>query len=451
MPIDLSGWLHPHGSDRVRLYTDATVITNDAEDRVIAGGCIGVEDSRIAFVGPLADAPRDVEERIRLPRRVLMPGQIVAHTHLYSFLARGLSPSRAPADFVEVLEHLWWRLDRALDPEDVYWSAMGGALSALLAGTTTLVDHHASPSCVAGSLEQIAHALGQIGIRGLLSYEITDRNGHEGAVEGIQENLRGRALAAQRPGWLAARTGLHASFTVDDATLDEVAARVPGGVHVHVAEDSADVRLTMERHSEGILQRLERRGLLTGESLLIHGVHLDRAELERVAASGAWLVHNPRSNMNNGVGAADLISASEAGVRLAIGTDGMGPDVGPELMAALLLLRHERRDPCIGWNVVKDAYCGGNPNLSTQVFGRPVGRLEVGAEADFVVRAYDPPTPLTSATWWGHMLFGLSSAPVDRVVAGGRELVRGGEPVWLDADKIWSACRDRAARLWARW
>jgi len=435
----------------VKLYTDAIIITNDAEDRVIEDGCVGVEGEKIVFVGPLRDAPSDVEERIRLPHRVLMPGQIIAHTHLYSFLARGLSPSHPPANFVEVLEHLWWRLDRALRPEDVYWSAMGGALSALMAGTTTLMDHHASPACIGGSLEQIARALGQVGIRGLLSYEITDRNGHEGAVEGLEENLRSKALAAQRPGWLAARTGLHASFTLDDATLDEVAAKDLGGVHVHVAEDSADVRLTLERYGEGILQRLQRRGLLSFDSLIIHGVHLRLVELQQLAAAGSFLVHNPQSNMNNGVGAADLLAASAAGVRLAIGTDGMGPDPGPELMAALLLLHHERRDPSAGWSVVKDAYCRGNPDLATQVFARTLGRLKVGAEADFVVRVYDPPTPLTSATWWGHMLFGLSSSPVDRVVAGGRELVRGGEPVGLDAGQIWAACRNQAARLWARW
>jgi putative selenium metabolism protein SsnA len=435
----------------VRLFTDATIITNDAEDRVIEGGCIGVEDETITYVGLPESAPPAVEERISLPHRVILPGQILAHTHLYSFLARGLSPSRAPADFVDVLEHLWWRLDQAMDLEDVYWSAMGGALSALLCGTTTIIDHHASPSCIGGSLDQIARALGHIGIRGLLSYEITDRHGHRGALEGVEENLRGFALAAQRPGWLAARTGLHASFTLDDRTLDTVAERCSKGVHVHVAEDAADVSRTRERYGEEILPRLVRRGLLTAESILVHGVHLSGPDLTAIARADAFLVHNPRSNMNNGVGAADLAACAKEGVRLALGTDGMGSDPVPEMMAAMLLLRHEHRDPSAGWNLVKDMYCKGNPALASRAFGLTLGRLEVGAAADLVVRRYEPPTPLTADNWWGHQLFGLGDAPVDRVVAGGRELVRGGEPVELDAGRIWSACRDRARGLWARW
>lgn len=434
----------------MRLYTDAVVVTNDSSDRVVQDGCIGVEAERIVYVGPAAGAPRDAEERISLAHRIVMPGLIVAHTHLYSFLARGLAPAVAPEDFVGILEHLWWRLDRALEPEDVYWSAMGGSLSALLCGTTTLIDHHASPSCIGGSLEQIALALGQVGIRGALSYEITDRHGHDGAMAGVEENLRGLSLAAQRPGWLAARMGLHASFTLDDATLDSVAAH-GCGVHVHVAEDMADVRTSVQRFGETPLQRLQRRGMLSPESIIVHGVHLTADEIGPLAASGACLVHNPRSNMNNGVGAADISAMMTAGIPVAIGTDGMGPDPGPEIMTALLLVRHQSRDPAAGWDAVRRAYCTGNTELASRIFGRKLGRLEVGAAADFVARAYDPPTPLTSATWWAHFLFGLSEAPVDRVVVGGRELVKGGEPLLLDAKRTWAACRERAGRLWSRW
>lgn len=434
----------------MRLYSGAVIITNDAEDRVIPDGCVGVEDERIAYVGPLHGAPREVDEHIRLPHRVLMPGGIVAHTHLYSFLARGLSPAVPPRDFVGVLEHLWWRLDRALDLDDVYWSALGGALSALLRGTTTLIDHHASPSCIEGSLDRIAMALGQVGIRGLLSYEVTDRNGHDGARAGIAENVRGAATASARPGWLASRIGLHASFTLEDRTLDAVAS-AGGAVHVHVAEDAADVRLSMDRYGEGPLQRLARRGLVSADGILVHGVHLSVDDLHLLTESGAFLVHNPRSNMNNGVGAADLAALDACGVRVAIGTDGMGPDPGPEVMTALLLLRHHARDPAAGWDVVKRVYCDGNPSLASRAFGLTLGRLVPDAAADFVVRTYEPPTPLEARTWWGHFLFGLADAPVDRVVVGGRELVRGGEAVTVDAPRIWAVCREHAAKLWARW
>ncbi len=434
----------------MRLYEPAFVITNDEADRVLEGGCVGVEGDRIAYVGTPEEAPRGVEERIRLPSGVLMPGLIVAHTHLYGFFARGLAPSTPPRDFLAVLEGMWWRLDTALTLDDVYWSAMGAAVEALLCGTTTLMDHHASPSCIAGSLERIAQAVGQVGIRTLLSYEISDRHGHDEALRGLEENERAMLLASQRPGWLAARTGLHASFTLEDRTLDAVAERT-NAVHVHVAEDEVDVRLSLQRHGEGVIARLARRGLLTPDTILVHGCHLSRQELDRIAHAGATLVHNPRSNMHNGVGTLDLGACAEAGVRLALGTDGMGQDPCPEMLGALLLHRHQVRSPSSGWDVVKDMYCRGNAEVASAAFGLPLGRLSVGAAADFIVRSYDPPTPLTTETWWAHQLFGLGHAPVERVVVGGRELVRGGEPVWLDLHAIRSACRAQAARLWARW
>lgn len=430
------------------LYTDATIVTNDEHDRVVEG-CVGVEGERIAYVGPLEGAPRH-EARVSLGGKVVMPGGIVAHTHLYGFLARGLAPADSPRDFPAVLREMWWRLDEALTLEDVYWSAMGGALEALLCGTTTLVDHHASPSCIGGSLQQVAAALGQVGIRGVICYEISDRGGHQKALEGLEENLRAVSLASTRPGWLAARMGLHASFTLEDATLDAVACQgIP--IHVHLAEDAYDVTESLRRFGLTPLERLERRGLLTEGALLAHGVHLTPQEWEVVARSKAFVVHNPRSNMNNGVGWANVSAMLRAGVRVALGTDGMGQDPGPEVTTALLVARHQLRDPSVGFLESKAIYCRGNADLASEVLGVPLGRVAAGAAADFVVRSYDPPTPLDSHTWWTHYLFGLAAAPVDRVVVGGRELVRHGEPLFLDPQRIRASCREQARRLWARW
>ncbi len=445
--------MHYHGGCRLKLYTNALIVTNDHEGGIIPGGCIGIDRGRIVYVGSEKFAPPVAFERkVDLGGKVVLPGMIVAHTHLYSFLARGLSPAGASSNFVEQLEKMWWRLDFALDLEDVYWSAIGGALSALLCGTTTLLDHHASPSCIRGSLEAIARAYGEVGIRGALAYEITDRNGEAGAAEGLEENKRGLESAKENPEFLAARTGLHASFTLSDKTLDAVSEKLgDAGVHIHVAEDRFDVEQARRKYGEGVIERLAKRGLLNKSSILAHGVHLCEEELEAVADSGAFLIHNPMSNMNNGVGVVDLSTCDRLGVKLAIGTDGMGPDPAPDIKTALILQRHKHCNPSVAWGLVERMYCDGNSEIATRIFGVELGRLRIGSAADFVVRNYDPPTPITKENWWGHFLFGLSAAPVDRVLVGGKELVSNGEATSIDTDRVWRSCRERARKLWQRW
>lgn len=437
----------------MKLYANALVITNDRNNTVYETGSVGVEGGVITFVGSEEDLQNTSQvDRVDLCGQVIMPGQILGHTHLYSYLARGLSPLGAPKGFVEQLEEMWWRLDRALMLDDVYWSAKGGCLEALLSGTTTVIDHHASPSCIRGSLEAVARGMTEVGIRGALAYEITDRNGEAGAREGLEENIDGLKLAETKPGLLAARLGLHASFTLSDKTLDLVADRRDGlGIHVHVAEDRADVASARKIHGSGVIACFSKRELLDENGILVHGVHLEPDEYDALAASSAFLVHNPRSNMNNGVGVADLSLCDSTGVKLALGSDGMGPDPAPEAMAALLLQRHRAGNPSVAWSLVQRMYCQGNPELASRTFGIPLGRLEIGAAADLVVRRYSPPTPLTSQTWWGHFLFGISTSPVERVLVAGEELIRDGLPVHIDPELVRYECRQRAAELWTRW
>jgi putative selenium metabolism protein SsnA len=437
----------------VKLYANARVITNDRNNTVYDTGCVGAEGGVITFVGDEENLQGSSDaDRVDLCGQILMPGQILGHTHLYSYLARGLSPHGEPRDFVEQLQEMWWRLDRALLLDDVYWSAKGGSLEALLSGTTTVIDHHASPSCIGGSLEAIAQGMSETGIRGALAYEISDRNGSEGARLGLEENLRGVEIAKTRPGFLAARIGLHASFTLGEKTLESVAeAGSAIGVHVHVAEDLADVAHSRKMHGMGAVERLVKHGLVNEKSILVHGVHLDVDELTLLAKSDAFLVHNPRSNMNNGVGVADLSAYEAAGVNLAVGSDGMGSSPAPEAMTALLLQRHRAGNPSVAWPLVQRIYCAGNAQLASRTFGVPLGRLAPGAAADFVVRAYNPPTPLSPDNWWGHFLFGIADSPLIRVVVGGEELVRDGQPVHLDPWRVRDECRKRAKELWARW
>jgi putative selenium metabolism protein SsnA len=386
---------------------------------------------------------------------LVIPGNVCAHTHAYSALARGM-PYRleAPRDFVEILRRVWWRLDRALDEEAIRASARVAAMEALLAGTTTLIDHHASPHAIDGSLDVIAAAFEEVGLRSVLCYETTDRDGPDRARAGIDENRRFLdRVAAARPPLVRGYVGAHASFTLSDETLEgcvELARTYGRGLHIHVAEDAADEDDAVERHGAPVLGRLERAGGLDPAPLLAHGVHLDRAEVALFLASGATLVHNPRSNMNNAVGRAPL---GLLGARVALGTDGIGADMFEEGRAGQLRALEERHEaegpaPAPDWALQRLA---AGAALVGEAFGEPLlGGIVAGAPADLVVLDYPAPTPLDTDTLAGHWMFGLSARAVRDVVVGGEVVVRERRLTRVDQDALAAGARLEAARLWDR-
>lgn len=366
------------------------------------------------------------------PRRVLdasgclvMPGLAIAHTHLYSALARGMpGPSGTPRSFREILEKVWWRLDAALDEKALEASAEQALLDAALAGVTAVIDHHESPSFIEGSLDVLARASRSAGVAAALCYGATDRHGEKGAREGLAECER--AIRAGLP----AMVGLHAGFTVSDETLHSavgLARSTSAWLHVHVAEDACD---------SGSFARLEKARALGPKTILAHGVHLRPEERARVRDAAVWVVHNPRSNMQNAVGYADPKSL---GPRLALGTDGMDADVYAEARAAHLRAR-EAYGPSGGIDAV--ALLANSRRLADLALGQRPG--------DWVVLDYDPPTPLSAANLAGHLLFGMGAGSVRDVVANGEVVVRDRESVRVDAARIRARAREEAARLWRR-
>ena len=298
-----------------------------------------------------------------------------------------------PRSFMEILQRVWWRLDRALDETTIRASALAGGMEALLAGTTTLIDHHASPAAVDGSLDIVADALAGLGIRSVLCYETSDRDGPDVARAGLAENDRFlAAVAASRYPLARGMVGAHASFTLSDGTMEGLAALVREwgvGVHIHVAEDGADERDSMERYELRVAARLAAAGVLDARALLAHGVHLDHGEISLVRAVGATVVHNPRSNMNNAVGRAPVGSLGE---RVALGTDGIGADMFEEARAAYFRRRDEAVETAMDWPIARLAE---GSRVAGDSFAEPLlGHLEPGAPADLVVLAYPAVTPI---------------------------------------------------------
>lgn len=368
-----------------------------------------------------------------------LPGFVCAHTHLYSSLARGMpQPAEPPRNFVEILERIWWRLDRALDAEAVELSALVGAIEAAHAGCTTLVDHHASPGhgggAVDGSLDLVAGAIADVGLRGVVCYEVTDRNGPDEARAGLRENDRFLARVRREPPRLIrAMVGAHAAFTLSHATAEaiaDVANRHRAGVHIHVAEDAVDQR----KDGRSTVAWLQARGLVDERSLLVHCVHVDDADLARIRDAGAWVAHNPRSNANNAVGYA---RPSRFGDRLLLGTDGVGADMRAEAQFAFFAARDH------GDALDVPALLARNRDFAASQFGLE----ELG---DSVTLDYPSPTPLDERNFAGHLLFGLGGARVRDVVVDGHVVVRDGVCVNVDEERIYARAREVAAKLWSR-
>jgi putative selenium metabolism protein SsnA len=389
--------------------------------------------------------PRPGDEVLDLGGALVLPGLVDAHTHLYSALARGMpGPARAPSSFVEILERVWWRLDRALDEESVYLSGLVGAIEAALSGTTLLVDHHASPGFIRGSLLTLRRAVEEVGLRSVLCYETTDRNGREGRDRGIEENLA--FLTAPPTPLSRGMVGAHASFTLNEETLGRLAAvvRETGtSLHVHAAEDRADVDDCRARYAAGLVERFDRHGLLLPRTLLAHGVHLRPDEIEEAQARGAWIAHNPRSNMNNTVGHAPTDSFKQA----ALGTDGMGGDMLAEARAAYLKMKDAGRGDAVGATL---RLLAGGQRLAATLFGVPFGTLDAGGPADLAIFDYRSPTPFRAENLGGHLLFGLDRSHLRSVMVRGRWVVRDRLVATVDADAVFARARAAADALWGR-
>jgi putative selenium metabolism protein SsnA len=440
------------------LITNAALVTWGDPNQILENHALYVEGDRIADLGPTADlrAKYPGVETLDARGQLVMPGNICAHTHFYGAFARGLAiPGDPPKDFPEILERLWWRLDKALALDDVRYSALVCLVDAVKHGTTTLIDHHASPNAIDGSLDVIAEAVTQAGLRACLCYEVTDRDGPERAKAGIAENTRFIEKQISNPQSLISATfGLHASLTLSDKTLEACRVEAPGetGFHIHAAEHEADEYDSLKKSGVRAVDRLEKFGILGPRSIAAHCVHIDYREAERLRASGTWVTHQPRSNMNNAVGAADVDGLLRAGVKVCLGNDGFSNAMWEEWKAAYLLHKVAHRDPRrAGGYAITEMAVANNAALAGVFFPQaPLGVLARGAFADLIFVDYHPTTPLTAGNLPWHILFGFESSMVTTTIASGKVLMKDRQLLFLDEAEITAKSRELARRVWER-
>ena len=358
----------------------------------------------------------------------------VGHHHVYSALARGMpAPPVKPANFPEILKYIWWSLDKCLDEESIYYSALVTAMAAAKAGSALVIDHHASPNYISGSLDLIARAFDEVGVKHLLCYEITDRDGRKRAEDGLKET--GKYLK-KRPGLV----GLHASFTVGDETLYRAVnlmRETSSGIHMHVAEDLSDQEHCLKHYRKRVVQRLSEAGVLDSpKTILVHGLHLEGQEREIIGQSPCWVAQNMESNLKNKVG---FFNGVGLGKRVMLGTDGMHGDMLQSLKAAFFVgQKFDSLDPAGAYHRFRNAN-----RYAVQNFPG-------SNENDLVVLDYDNPTVINKENFIGHLLFGINSSHVRDVIAGGRLVVRDRVILTIDQEAVLAKAREAASKLWKR-
>jgi putative selenium metabolism protein SsnA len=437
------------------------IVTWEKPNQILTGYGIAIKEGVIAAIAPQAEliATYPEESLLDAHSQFIMPGNICAHTHFYGAYARGLAiPGPAPDAFPAILKKLWWPLDKALTLEDIYYSTLVCLIDAVKHGTTSLIDHNASPNAIQGSLDTIAAAVSKMGVRAALCYEVTDRDGEQKAHDGIREN--GEFFQAVKTGKyprgkIGALFGLHASLTLTDSTLDLCRESIEpdAGIHIHVAEHQVDEYDSIEKSGLRVVERLDKHGLLNRHSILAHAVHIDMREMEIIAAKNCWVTHQPRSNMNNAVGLPRVEEMLRLGIKVGLGNDGFSNAMWEEWKSAYLAHKLIHNDPrrMNGLDIIEMAIYQ-NSNLVTEIFDMGViGKLIPGALADIIFVEYHPYTSLTADNLPWHMIFGFHESMITTTIVDGIVLMKDRKLLWIDEEEITQKALAHAPGVWQRY
>lgn len=440
------------------IIKNAKLLTFNDDHPIIDPGSIKIDSS--GYINEIFHGePKNIEienseEIIDAGGQYVMPSNICAHTHFYGAFSRGLYiPGEAPDAFPNILEKLWWKLDKSLDEEANYYSALVCLIDAVKHGTTTLFDHHASPNSIIGSLDIIEKAVRESGLRASLCYEVTDRDGKEKAAEGIQENLRFIEKTSENTDqFISASFGLHASLTLDDDTLQKASMECPEGTgfHIHAAEHVVDEYDSLKRSEMRVVERLDSFGILGSKTLVAHGVYFDAREIFLLAKSKTWLSHQPRSNMNNAVGFPDVESMLNAGIPVCLGNDGFSNAMWQEWKAAYLGHKMKSMDPRrMPADLIFRIAVKNNRNLVNELFdGLDTGVIKPGAAADLMIVDYKPFTELNADNLPWHIIFGFRDSMITYTIVGGKVLMKDRILTTLNEEEITKEAGKISARVW---
>lgn len=435
------------------LIGNGRLFTRDEKNSFFENGAVVWTDNTIVEVGDFETLKKKYAdaEFIDAKGGVIHPAFINTHEHIYSALARGLSiKGYAPNGFLEILDGLWWTIDRNLDNDLTKLSAEATYLECIKNGVTTIFDHHASFGEISGSLFAIEEAARDFGVRSVLCYEISDRDGKEKAHAAIKENVDfAKHALSLKDDFIKGMMGMHASFTISDETMELCRKEKPKeiGYHIHVAEDILDLHRCLKEHGKRIVDRLYDWDVLGEKTLLAHCIYVNPHEMDLIRDTNTMVVHNPESNMGNACGCPPTMEIVHKGILTGLGTDGYTHDMIESWKVANILHKHHLVDPGAAWAEVPEMLFQGNARIANRYFEKKLGVLEKGAAADIIITDYIPPTPMNAGNLNGHMLFGMNGRSVVTTVGYGKVLMKNRELQGIDEERCLAKIREGAARL----
>lgn len=439
------------------LVGNGKVITRDNDIPIIENGCVAIEDNKIVEVGLTGSLKEkyNAARFIDAKGKLIMPGFINTHMHYYSTFARGISNDSPPAmKFSDILKGLWWRLDKVLNLEDVYYSAVVPMIDQVKNGVTTVFDHHASPYAITGSLFKIAEAAEHIGIRSNLCYETSDRDGEKIADEGITENSDFiRYCNNRKDNMLKGMFGLHASMTISEKTLNkclDAANSLRAGFHVHTAEGIEDLEDSKAKYGKGVVERWYDAGVLSDKTIAVHCIHISGREMDMLKEKDTIVVHNPESNMGNAVGASPVLEMFNKGILLGLGTDGYTADMMESYKVGNIIHKHVKGDSKVAWGEIPEMLFVNNRKIAERFIDGQVGILKEGALADVIIADYNPPTPMNEGNINSHLLFGINGRFVDTTIINGKVVMEDRKLVNIDEERMMARSRELASAVWKR-
>ena len=430
------------------------LFTRNDEMPFVENGAVAIEGTKIAAVGETEAIKKQYgdAEFIDAKGGVIMPAFINTHEHIYSAMARGLSiKGYNPKGFLDILDGQWWTIDRHLTLEQTKYSAVETLISCIRNGVTTVFDHHASFGQIGGSLFTIADVAKELGVRACLCYEISDRDGMDKARESVMENAKFiRYALKDDTDMIAGMMGMHAQFTISDATMELAAANKPDevGYHIHVAEGIEDLHDCLKKYGKRIVDRLMDFNILGEKTLLGHCIYINPHEMDLIKDTNTMVVHNPESNMGNACGCPPTMELVHRGILTGLGTDGYTHDMIESYKVANVLHKHHLCDANAAWGEVPKMLFENNAAIANRYFKTPLGVLKEGAAGDVIVVDYNPPTQLDASNINGHILFGMTGRDVVTTVANGRVLMKDREIKVIDVEEAMAKCREESAKLW---
>ncbi|MFX1576273.1 MAG: amidohydrolase family protein [Promethearchaeota archaeon] len=435
------------------LIKNAVIVTMDNQRRVLEDTDLLIDGIKIKAIGK--SLKESADQVIDGTGRMVLPGFICGHTHLYGIMLRGAPLDIKPTtDFLQILDRIWWKVDSAFVNEDAYASALAACYEFLRSGTTCFADTYSGPGSIEGVLDAIAKGVTETGMRGILAFEATERNSKKEGERGLKENVRFITKLQKTPNnLLSGMYSLHASFTLSDELIiktREKADELPAPLTIHTSEGLIDVYHNIERYDKRTVERLFDLGVLGTDVVLAHCVHVNHDELELIKGSGAIVAHNPMSNMNNAVGTSPVKEMYELGIPVCLGNDGFIFDAMENIRTAFLVhkLHHHDTRVTTPQQIIEMATING---AQAYGLGNKLGSIEQGKLADIVMLHPNPRvTPILPSGIYGYLVYGCTAHEVEHVFVNGRQVVEDHQVVSVKAEVVEKALERVVPKLWEK-